>query len=129
MGPSSARRPLGHHPPWAMRRAMAQSSAARSAPVWPPEMIFASTALVYTVRRHEATSLIPMPYTTALLQVRRRSSKSSTLKFALARALVDLVQATPNERRFSAERVAERLLEHCWYQVGKIPSEAGSPRD
>ncbi len=38
--PSSASRPFGHQPPCGILLAMAQSSAARSTPVWPPEMIF-----------------------------------------------------------------------------------------
>src|SRR5581483_9585999 len=39
MAPSSAFRPFGHQPPCGMPCAMAKSSAARSAPVWPPETI------------------------------------------------------------------------------------------
>jgi 5-methylcytosine-specific restriction endonuclease McrA len=61
-----------------------------------------------------------MPYMTALLQVLRRSSKTSTLKFALARALVEFVEERPNQRTFSATEVAERLLQYYWYQVGKF---------
>jgi len=41
MVPSSARRPLGHQPPWGNPRLIAQSSAARSTPDWPPETILA----------------------------------------------------------------------------------------
>src|ERR671935_1630758 len=40
MRPSSALRPRGHQPPCARPCAIAQSSAARSAPVWPPDTIF-----------------------------------------------------------------------------------------
>ena len=40
MGPISERRPLGHQPPWGRPRVIAASSAARSAPVCPPEIIF-----------------------------------------------------------------------------------------
>src|SRR6266568_3153593 len=39
MMPSSALRPFGHQPPWRTPWAIAQSSAARSAPVWPPATI------------------------------------------------------------------------------------------
>ncbi len=38
--PSSARLPLGHQPPWGMLFLIAQSSAKRSMPIWPPDMIF-----------------------------------------------------------------------------------------
>src|SRR5260221_3536360 len=40
IGPSSAFLPFGHHPPHGTPCAKAQSSAARSAPVCPPETIF-----------------------------------------------------------------------------------------
>jgi 5-methylcytosine-specific restriction endonuclease McrA len=56
----------------------------------------------------------------ALLQILRRSSKTSTLKFALARALVELVEKSRDQREFDAQEVAERLLQYYWYQVGKF---------
>ena len=40
MIPSSAFLPLGTHPPWGISLLIAKSSAARSAPVWAPEIIF-----------------------------------------------------------------------------------------
>jgi hypothetical protein len=40
MGSSSANRPFGHQPPWAIPASIAASRAARSTPVWPPETIF-----------------------------------------------------------------------------------------
>ena len=39
IAPSSAFRPLGHQPPQGSLSDKAQSSAARSVPVWPPETI------------------------------------------------------------------------------------------
>ena len=39
IGSSSARRQREHHPRWAMPCARAKSRAARSTPVWPPDMI------------------------------------------------------------------------------------------
>src|SRR5260370_40412101 len=39
MIPSSARRPLGHHPPEGIPNSRETSRAARSTPVWPPETI------------------------------------------------------------------------------------------
>jgi hypothetical protein len=39
IGPSSAFLPFGHHPPPGTPCAKAQSNAAQSAPVWPPETI------------------------------------------------------------------------------------------
>ena len=38
MTPSSARRHLGHHPPWGRAQANAASKPPRSAPVWPPDI-------------------------------------------------------------------------------------------
>jgi hypothetical protein len=40
--PSSAFRPLGTYPPCSRPFSIAKSSAARSAPVWPPDIIFRS---------------------------------------------------------------------------------------
>ena len=40
--PSSVFRPFGIQPPWGILSLMATSRAAWSAPVWPPDMIFAS---------------------------------------------------------------------------------------
>ena len=65
-----------------------------------------------------------MPYMTALLQILRRSSRTSTLKFALARALVECVEERPNEQTFTAKDVAGKLLQYYWYQVGKFGSIA-----
>jgi len=39
MGPSSANRPFGTHPPCGRSTLIAKSNAALSAPVWPPETI------------------------------------------------------------------------------------------
>ena len=47
--PSSAMRPLGHQPPCGMPCAIAQSNAARSAPVWPPEMSFSMSVFTLSV--------------------------------------------------------------------------------
>ena len=44
--PSSALRPFGHQPPHSIPRAKAQSSAARSAPVCPPETILGVRPLI-----------------------------------------------------------------------------------
>src|SRR6476620_69290 len=42
--PNSSRRPAGHQPPQSIPCASATSSAARSTPVWPPEIIFTCLA-------------------------------------------------------------------------------------
>ena len=49
IGPSSAQLPSGHHPPHGTPLASAQSSAARSTPVWPPDTIFRSSPAMATV--------------------------------------------------------------------------------
>ena len=44
ISPSSANRPAGHHPPHSTSNASAASSAPRSTPVCPPEMIFKNSS-------------------------------------------------------------------------------------
>ena len=51
IGPSSASRPRGQLPPRSMPCAIAKSKAPRSAPVWPPEMIFRGQFIVPALRR------------------------------------------------------------------------------
>ena len=60
--PSSAFRPLGTYPPYSRPVSIAKSSPARSAPVWPPDMIFRSilsySSLKLLLRRAEVRHLI-----------------------------------------------------------------------
>src|SRR4029078_11003434 len=89
--PSSASRPAGHQPPHSTVSFSAASSAPRSTPVCPPEMIFSNSSehlsflvivnslttsltgakhrLCYSVPRHHMLKLAPAPFTKAAFLV------------------------------------------------------------
>src|SRR6266567_7686680 len=55
--PNSSRRPAGHQPPQSIPRLSATSSAARSTPVWPPEIIFTCPSARLVASRNDVRAL------------------------------------------------------------------------
>src|SRR5438552_8089655 len=55
--PNSSRRPAGHHPPHSISCLSATSSAARSTPVWPPEIIFTCLSARLAAGRNDVRAL------------------------------------------------------------------------
>jgi|SRR5580704_1219174 hypothetical protein len=55
--PSSAFRPLGTYPPFSSPLAIAKSKQARSAPLWPPDMIFRRILCTSSLHRFQLRGL------------------------------------------------------------------------